>query len=155
MDPRLEKFLILEPFSIEFFPPSGQWRLKRNKERRRGNLIFEGIKVFFFRFFLSFNNKLYIFDSWLSLNLFLKSWVFWHALECSLQHWEREGEEGEGRGQHDCNRQGRLHVSCCVNLMWEYSFSGKSFGLLFARTSDPDSFRYLELVWDPYQGRQN
>ncbi len=140
MDPRPEKFLfrnrswqrVIFPFFV-----NGEKEL---------NFIFEGIKLFFFPFFLCFNYKFHFFDSWLSLNLFQKSRVFWHALKCSLQHGEREGEEGEGRGQHDCHRQGRSLVSCCKSG-GKCSRSRRSFRLLFARTSDPDSVKYMDRVW--------
>jgi hypothetical protein len=36
--------------------------------------------------------------------------------------------------------------SAVVNLMRKYSLSGKSFGLWFARTSDPDSVKYVDRV---------
>jgi hypothetical protein len=38
------------------------------------------------------------------------------------------------------------HSSAVSNLMGKCSLSIKSFGLLFARTSDPDSVRYFEPV---------
>ncbi len=134
IDLRTEKLLIPEPLSVESnFSLSGEWRLKRKKEIRRGNLIFEEMKVFFFQFFL-FLTSVSSYSSFFNLSFFpfflfltsdfiflipdkVKFSVIWHALKCSVQHREREGEKREGRGQHDRHRQGRSLVSCCVNLL--------------------------------------